>query len=120
LLSFINKERQIETLVDKLCTRLKHSEDSTQASYISYCLMLIKYTDRSLIKLSDNITLYANQLKNPKVFNNFIVLISINSRLVKPATKEILTDLTDKIEKIVADEDFAIALSLKTPGKRNT
>ncbi|XP_060833475.1 condensin complex subunit 1 [Rhopalosiphum padi] len=118
LLPLINKERQIESLVDKLCIRLKESIDRTQEYYISYCLMLIKYTDKSLTKLSDNISYYTDKLKNPKVYNNFNILISTNSKMAKPATKEILSELTNKIEKIVKDEDFAVPLSQKTPGKR--
>lgn len=80
--------------------------------------MLIKYTDKSLTKLSDNISYYTDKLKNPKVYNNFNILISTNSKMAKPATKEILSELTNKIEKIVKDEDFAVPLSQKTPGKR--
>lgn len=119
LLPLITKERQIESLVDKLCIRLKESVNDVQAYYISYCLMIIKYTDKSLTKLSDNINFYTDKLKYPKVYNNFNSLINSNSRMVKPATKDILTELISKIEKIVKDEGFYMAaLSQKTPGKR--
>lgn len=120
MLPLINKERQIETLVDKLCKRLKDCNDDTQAYYISDCLTLIKYNDRSLTKLSDNITLYSDRLKNPKVYNSFNIIISTNSRLVKPETKQILINLNEQIKKIVKDEGFGIARSFKTPGKRNS
>lgn len=113
----INKERQIETLVDKLCIRLKESNNDTQAFYISCCLMFIKHTDKSLTKLSENLSLYSDKLKNPKVYNNFNILINTNTRLVKLGTKEILTNLTNEIEKIVKNENFI--RSPKTPGKRN-
>lgn len=118
LLPLINKERQIESLVDKLCGRLKESNNEVQEHYISYCLMLIKYTDKSLTKLSDNISYYTDKLKNPKVYNNFNIIISANSKMAKPAIKDILNELTSKIERIVKDEDFAIMHSQKTPGKR--
>lgn len=118
LLPLINKERQVESLVDKLCIRLKESNDKIQQYYISYCLTLIKYTDKSLTKLTDNVSYYTDKLKNPKVYNNFNTLISANSKMAKPTTKEILNELTSKIEKIVKDEDFAVLLSQKTPGKR--
>lgn len=118
LLPLINKERQIESLVDKLCIRLKESDNIIQEYYISYCLTLIKYTDKSLTKLLDNLSYYTDKLKNPRVYNNFNILISANSKMAKPATKEILNELTSKIEKIVKDEDFAVLLTQKTPGKR--
>lgn len=119
MLPLITKERQIESLVDKLCIRLKESVNDIQAYYLSYCLMIIKFTDKSLTKLSDNISAYSDKLKYPKVYNNFNILISTHSRMVKPATKDILTELISKIEKIVKDEDFGVAaLSQKTPGKR--
>lgn len=117
LLPFIDKERQLESLVDKLCKRLKESNDDIQESYLSYCLLLIKYTDKTLTKLSDNISLYFDKMKNPKVYNNFNIIISTNSRMVKPTTKEILSELNDKIEKIVKDEYFAVPHPQKTPRK---
>lgn len=81
--------------------------------------MIIKYSDKSLTKLSDNISAYTDTLKYPRVYFNFNTIISTNSRMVKPATKIILSELSSKIEQIVKDEDFvATALSHKTPGKR--
>lgn len=118
LLPFINKDRQVESLVDKLCLRLKESINDTQAHYISYCLVFIKHTDKSLTKLSDNMPRYTHKLRNPKVYNNFNQIISDNSRMAKPLIKDILSELTSKIEKIVKDEDFtAVQRSQKTPGK---
>jgi hypothetical protein len=99
--------------------RLKESNNDEQEYYISYCLLLFKYTDKSLTKLSDNLSYYSEKLRNPKVYNNFNILISTNSRLAKPTTKEILSELTDKIEKIVQYEDFTVPLSQKSPKKRN-
>lgn len=81
-------------------------------------MVLIKHTDKSLIKLSDNISHYTDKLKLPKVYDNFNLLISSNSRMMKPETKEILAELTSKIEKIVLNEDFDLPVPLKTPGKR--
>ncbi|CAH1732771.1 unnamed protein product [Aphis gossypii] len=117
LLPLIKKERQIESIVNKLCTRLKESNDKTQEYYISYCLMLIKYTDKSLTKLSDNISCYMDKLKNPKVYMSFNKLISTNSKMAKPATKEILNELSRKIEKIVEDYDNADPILIRNPKK---
>ncbi|VVC36201.1 Hypothetical protein CINCED_3A010242 [Cinara cedri] len=120
LLPLINKERQIESLIDKLCMRLKESFDDTQANYISYCLTRLKFTDKTLTNLSDKIDHYTDKLKNPKVYNNFNLIISTSSRLAKPTTKDILSELSIKIERIVQDEHFAVLHSQKTPFKRLT
>lgn len=80
--------------------------------------MIIKHTDKSLTNLSDNLSYYIDQLKNPKVYNSFNIIINNNSRMAKPAIKDILSALSDKIEKIVQDEDF-IMFTQKTPRKRN-
>lgn len=118
LLPFINKDRQVEFLVDKLCLRLKDSSNDAQAYYISYCLVFIKHSDKSLIKLSDNMPRYTDKLKNPKVYKNFNQIISDNSRMAKPHIKDILSELTEKIEKVVQDEDFiTVQPSQKTLGK---
>lgn len=117
LFQFIKKDRLVEALVDKLCIRLKESSNETQAYFVSYCLVIIKHTDKSLASLSDNISYYIDQLKNPKVYNSFNIIISNNSRMAKPAIKDILSALSDKIEKVVQDEDF-VMLTQKTPRKR--
>lgn len=117
MLPLITKERQIETLIDKLCIRLKESYDDTQAYYISYCFLRLKFTDKTLNILLDNIDHYTDKLKNPKVYNNFNMIISANSRLAKQTTKDILSEITIKIEKIVKDENFAAMHSQKTPQK---
>lgn len=80
--------------------------------------MIIKYTEKSLIKLSENLSLYSDKLTNPDVYDNFNVLISTNSRLAKPTTKDILTELSNQIEKMAIEEDFIVPLSQKKPGKR--
>lgn len=118
MLPLITKERQIESLIEKLCIRLKESYDDTQASYVSYCLIRLKFTDKTLTNFLDNIDHYTDKLKNPKVYNNFNLIISTNSRLAKPTTKDILSEITKKIEKIVQDENFAIIHTQKTPPKR--
>lgn len=80
--------------------------------------MIIKYTDKSLIKLSENVSSYSDKLTDPKVYDNFNTLISTNSRSAKPSTKDILNELSDQIEKIVKKEHFVIPTSQKKPGKR--
>lgn len=81
--------------------------------------MVIKYTDKSLIKLSENISHYSNKLNNPKVYINFMTLITNNSKMAKSAIKEILMELSTKIEKIVENEGFDVLKFNKTPGKCN-
>ncbi len=74
-MELILKDRLLESLVEKLCHRLRGAADERQSVDLSYCLTLIHHSDRTVQKLVDNIACYADKLSIPAVRRNFTTII---------------------------------------------
>lgn len=76
LFSFIDKEKQIESLVDRLCKqRLKGATDPAHAADIAYCLSLLNYSDKGFRKIAGNFKCYADQLVHEPVYTAFLAIL---------------------------------------------
>ncbi|KAI0298641.1 non-SMC mitotic condensation complex subunit 1-domain-containing protein [Multifurca ochricompacta] len=69
IFTFIEKERQAESIVEKLCQRFRLSEDTRQWRDISFCLSLLPFkSERSVKKLVEGLPFYPNV--TPKARSN--------------------------------------------------
>lgn len=87
IIGLINKDRQIEGLVEKLCYRFKVTESERQWRDIAYCLSLLSYTEKTIKKLIENIVLFKDKVQVDEVYNFFKQIISSTSKLAKPELK---------------------------------
>jgi len=71
LISFIQKDRQNEALVDKLCQRFRVSKSMEQYRDIGFCLALLTYNDKAIKKLKDHFALYKDHMHDEALFNHF-------------------------------------------------
>lgn len=90
LLPLINKDKQMESLVDKLCQRFRASTTERQWSDIAFCLSLIQYSDRSLRRLTENFQCYFDKLNTNKVYEAFESIIAQALKTNKPERKVIV------------------------------
>lgn len=97
LLSYINKDKQIDQLVDKLCARFKVSSLDKEWRNISYCISTLNHTDKSIKKLCQSIKLYQHTLQDQDVYENFI---GIKKKYLKGDLKGVLEEWESEIEKI--------------------
>ena len=74
--SLIQKDRQIDTLIDSLCKRLENLEDPNQFRSIVYCLSLFKYNEKRIEKLIQLFDCYKNKLADNEVYKVFKNIIS--------------------------------------------
>lgn len=88
LFSLIHKERQYESLIEKLCQRFQGTESPEQWRYFSYCLSLIPHNEKCLSKLNENLACYANQLSDNEVFQNFMAILNASKKSIKWENKE--------------------------------
>jgi condensin complex subunit 1 len=86
-MGLIQKDRQMESLVEKLCLRFRLSENERQWGDLAYCLSLLQYSERSLRKLSANLPCYADRLHLPKVYETFCSILAGISKTSKPELK---------------------------------
>ena len=98
LFEYIDKDKQAESLVEKLCHRFRGARTEEQWCSLSYCLTLLPYNDKALKKLVDNIQCYYDKLFNIDVYQNFRTIIEKSQKTIKAENPEFLNDFEVKIE----------------------
>jgi condensin complex subunit 1 len=86
-MGLIQKDRQVESLVEKLCLRFRLSQSERQWSDLAFCLSLLQYTERSLRRLSENLPCYADKLHSPNVYGSFCAILTGIRKTSKPELK---------------------------------
>ncbi|KAI0941851.1 hypothetical protein AcV7_002423 [Taiwanofungus camphoratus] len=72
IFSFIEKEKQAENIVEKLCQRFRLSEDPRQWRDIAFCLSLLPFkSERSVKKLIEGLQFYRDKLHEETVYSRF-------------------------------------------------
>ncbi|NXU03493.1 CND1 protein, partial [Buphagus erythrorhynchus] len=98
LFSYITKDKQTESLVEKLCQRFRTARTERQYRDLSHCLALLPVSDRGLHKLQDNYDCFADKLQDLAVYNCFqTVLARFRRAGVKPETKALAEELEQKL-----------------------
>uniref|UniRef100_A0A1I8MCN6 Condensin complex subunit 1 n=1 Tax=Musca domestica TaxID=7370 RepID=A0A1I8MCN6_MUSDO len=108
ILNLIQKDRQVETLVEKLCLRFPVTREERQWRDIAYCLSLLSYNEKTIKKLIDNIQYYKDKVQIDEVHQSFKLIISNTSKLAKPELKALVTELETRINE---------CLQVKEPGE---
>lgn len=106
LFELIDKSQHIDRLVDKLCGRFMDTDNERQWSDLAYCLSLLKYSDRSMIKLIDKFDCYKDKLCIESVMES-ISLAAANYRKtphLKNEMKQMLDEFEAKIAKSAGEE----------------
>lgn len=83
-MQLIQKDRQMESLVDKLCQRFRASTFERQWCDLAYCLGLLQYSDRSLRRLLENLPCYAEKLTVPTIRETFSDILYQAGKTQKP------------------------------------
>ncbi|KAF8556860.1 hypothetical protein OG21DRAFT_1506074 [Imleria badia] len=76
IFSFIEKEKQAENIVEKLCQRFRLSDDPRQWRDIAFCLALLPFkSERSVKKLIEGLPFYRDKLHEETVFGHFAEIL---------------------------------------------
>ncbi|KAF7983455.1 hypothetical protein HWV62_21732 [Athelia sp. TMB] len=87
IFSFIEKEKQAENIVEKLCQRFRLSEEPRQWRDIAFCLSLLPFkSERSVKKLIEGLQFYRDKLHEEVVFERFVEILA-KARANKSANK---------------------------------
>ncbi|XP_042876759.1 condensin complex subunit 1-like [Penaeus japonicus] len=122
ILNLVQKDKQLETLVEKLCHRFQATVSTRQWRDITYCLSLFTYNEKSIRKLSENFSCYGDKLYEPEVYEFFLGILASARKLVKPEVKVLIEELEGRMqeshEKGVEDENVLNkAANAKTKAK---
>ncbi|KAI0038666.1 hypothetical protein FA95DRAFT_1567609 [Auriscalpium vulgare] len=81
------KEKQAESIVEKLCQRFRLSEDPRQWRDVAYCLSLLPFkSERSVKKLIEGLPNYRDKLHEETVYSRFQEILA-KARATKSANK---------------------------------
>ena len=82
IFTFIEREKQAESIVEKLCQRFRLTEDSRQWRDIAFCLSLLPFkSERSVKKLIEGLPFYRDKLHEEKVYARFQeILVKVSER----------------------------------------
>lgn len=98
LLELIQKDRQVETLVEKLCTRFRTTNTERQWRDVAFCLSLLNHTEKTMKKLLDHFSNYKDKVQYDEIYDCFKTIISnANKHALKPELKNLAKELDQKI-----------------------
>ncbi|KAK6149081.1 hypothetical protein DH2020_016606 [Rehmannia glutinosa] len=99
ILNDMMKDKQMESLVEKLCNRFTGVSDIRQWEYISYCLSQLAFTEKSMRKLMESFKAYEHVLSEDVVMENFRNIINKAKKFAKPELKSSIEEFEEKLNK---------------------
>lgn len=100
LLDLMQKDRQIETLVDKLCARFRNTFSERQWRDIAYCLSLLNHSEKSIRKLLEHLNFYKDKVQYDEIYDCFKTIVSnANKQITKPELKLLAKELETKLQE---------------------
>lgn len=97
LLSYITKDKQTESLVEKLCQRFRTARTERQFRDLAYCMAQLPLTERGLHKMLDNFDCFGDKLLDESVFSAFLSVVGKLRRGAKPEGKAIIDEFEQKL-----------------------
>ncbi|XP_064447724.1 condensin complex subunit 1 isoform X3 [Mirounga angustirostris] len=97
LLSYITKDKQTESLVEKLCPRFRTARTERQYRDLAYCVSQLALTERGLRKMLDNFDCFGDKLSDESVFSAFLSVVGKLRRGAKPEGKAIIDEFEQKL-----------------------
>ncbi|XP_022090452.1 condensin complex subunit 1-like isoform X2 [Acanthaster planci] len=95
--AFIQKDRQAEALVEKLCHRFRATRTDRQPQDLAFCLSLLNMSEKCVRRLQENLACYADKLHDAEVYACFASILSKAKKFSKPETKVMVEDFEQKL-----------------------
>ncbi|KAL1500061.1 hypothetical protein AB1Y20_012738 [Prymnesium parvum] len=93
LISLIQKERQTESIVEKLCLRLDASDDVQYHRDLAFCIGALTHSERSIRKLQDLSKTFLNKLHDVEFASIMCAMVQKTRKFAKPSLKANLDEL---------------------------
>ncbi|KAB1254635.1 Condensin complex subunit 1 [Camelus dromedarius] len=97
LLSYVTKDKQTESLVEKLCQRFRAARTERQYRDLAYCVSQLPLTERGLRKMLDNFDCFGDKLLDESIFSAFLSVVGRLRRGAKPEGKAIIDEFEQKL-----------------------
>ncbi|KAM4636335.1 condensin complex subunit 1 [Discoglossus pictus] len=128
LLSYITKDKQTESLVEKICHRFRSTRTERQWRDLAHCLSLLPFSEKGLRKMQDCFECYGDKLSDEAVYGSFMSAVGKMRRGAKPEMKTLIDEFEQKLYAChnkglenmeVFGESAPKAATQPVPGKRN-
>jgi len=112
LMSYIEKDKQSESLIKKLCHRIRDSKDQSVGKDLVFCMAQLNYTAKCIKKLVENHKCWIMLRTDKEAMSQFDVICNKAKRFAKDDMKLALTQLEaqlagEKIEVVTSEGDAA-------------
>ncbi|XP_075699090.1 condensin complex subunit 1 [Rhinoderma darwinii] len=97
LLSYITKDKQTESLVEKMCHRFRTARTERQWRDLAHCLSLLPFSEKGLGKMQDCFDCYGDKLSDDAVYDSFLTVIGKIRRGAKPELKTQIDEFEHKL-----------------------
>ncbi|XP_032501460.1 condensin complex subunit 1 isoform X2 [Phocoena sinus] len=97
LLSYITKDKQTESLVEKLCQRFRTAQTERQYRDLAYCVSQLPLTERGLRKMLENFDCFGDKLSDESIFSAFLSAVGKLRRGAKPEGKAVIDEFEQKL-----------------------
>lgn len=94
---YITKDRQTESLVEKLCQRFRTATLDRQYRDLAFCLGLLPASERGLRKIQDNFDCISDKLQQDYVYQQFQSLVGRLRRALRPELKVLVDEFEQRI-----------------------
>ncbi len=118
LIKYIDKDKQAEQLIEKLCLKLKGGDEKAMPDWInvSYVLSLLNFTDKGLRKLLDMYDAWKDKVPAcPQVKTHFLAILS---KVKRPRTEEQGKNMVEELEIKLGIREGEIAKPVTSSAKK--
>ncbi|CAL1675876.1 unnamed protein product [Lasius platythorax] len=102
ILGLIQRERQIDTIIDKICARFKLATTERQWRDLSYCLSLLQFSGKSIRRLIESLPLLKEKIHYKPVLTALQNIIEQTKK--KADANAACTELEEKIQELLETE----------------
>ncbi|XP_066603695.1 condensin complex subunit 1 [Prorops nasuta] len=110
ILGLMQKEKQVDSIIDKICTRFKLANTELQWRNLSYCLSLLQFNSKSIRRLIESLPLLKEKIHNRQVLKALNNIIEQTKK--KTEAKAACIELEEKMKELMEmNEDNELTLT---------
>lgn len=119
IMGLIHKDRQVESLVEKLCLRFRITSNERQWRDIAFCLSLLTYSEKTMKKLIDHVPYFKDKIQVDEVYDCFKAIINNANKAAKPEMKVITKDFEYKLQECLQINENGVENGAENENKSN-
>ena len=120
LVGFIDKERQAESICDKMCARFAEAalaDSPKPARDIAFCVSQLNLSERAFKKFTEAWKQYDAALYDHEVHASFVAMCQKQKRAAKPEAKQFVEAFETKLNEAHVERAAAYNVSARAEGK---